>query len=354
MLDISFLLYSMDCTVLSDILSCAGASPFSSPTSQQASGGVSLLALQDIVATVQLQNATAADISIAAATSESGVRQPDSEQATQSTAGAGRNPAGANPKAGKQAGALRKQATISPRSKSEAPRRKVIKAGLELDGLKAVFNEEAVFAACQIAADAVAMHEQLAPKPLPAASEQPASIASGPLDSLSSPEPNLKQQESTFAAPQKKAMSSPKSSKYQLEVSMRLSDLQSEMRLSELVCWDVHVQTISAAYGPRCAVIEGVSLSLNSARLISLGAAVITAHIPGVLEEPSPENSPWQIFPKAEGAEDLGRALTGAILPQRPEPDMDTGNDYDESLLESASLMNSVVTELDGEGEALS
>ena len=243
---------------------------------------------------------------------------------------------------------------MSPSGKQKAPARKLIKAGLELEGLKAIFDAEAIFAACQIAADAVAMHERLAPQRTPAAQAQQVSAAAGPLPSLGSPGQELKQAGPTAAAPPKKAGPSLKSSKYELVVSARLSDLQGEARLSELVSWGVHVQTVSAALGPRCAVIERATLSLNSAQLISLGAAVVTAHIPGVLEEPAPESSPWFIFSKAEGAEDLGRALTGAILPPsaRTLPFPERTPDFDESsLLESASHMNSIVTDLDAEGK---
>lgn len=272
----------------------------------------------------------------------------------QGTASADRNPAGAIPKGSTGSGPGARHAAVSPSGKQKAPARKLIKAGLELEGLKAIFDAEAIFAACQIAADAVAMHERLAPQRTPAAQAQQVSAAAGPLPSLGSPGQELKQAGPTAAAPPKKAGPSLKSSKYELVVSARLSDLQGEARLSELVSWGVHVQTVSAALGPRCAVIERATLSLNSAQLISLGAAVVTAHIPGVLEEPAPESSPWLIFAKAEGAEDLGRALTGAILPPsaRTLPFPERTPDFDESsLLESASHMNSIVTDLDAEGK---
>ena len=244
-------------------------------------------------------------------------------------------------------------ASVSPSAKQKAPCRKLIRAGLELEGLRAVLDTEAVFAACQIAVDAVAVHEKLVPEQR-LAQEQQASAAAGPINSLGSPRQELKQAGSMPAAPLRMAGPSLKSSKFELEVSARLSDLQGEARLSETVCWGVHVQAVSAALGPRCAVIERAALSLNSAQLISLGTAVLTAHVPGILEEPSPDNSPWLLFSRAEGAEDLGRAMTGAILPPRAraEPYPDRSPDYDESsLLESASHMNSVVTDLDAEGK---
>lgn len=324
---------------------------------------MSLLVVQDIMASVQLQPAPAASASAAAPAPETPRRRSENGQAPQPGAAttASRPPAEASAKssAGSQPG---KHTAISPGSKSEGPRKKVIKAGMELDGLRTVFDAEAVFAACQIAADAVSMQESLAPVPVLSAGEQqqPASAPSGPTDSSgdlrrdSKPAESQQARQATRAAtPQRKGGPSSKLSKYELQLSARLSDLQAEIRLSEMVCWGVHVQTVSAAYGPRCAVIERVSLSLNSAQLISLGAAVLTAHVPGILEEPTQENSPWLDFPKAEGAEDLGRALTGMILPPstRLEPDLDRGHDYDDGLLESASLMNSIVTDLNGEDD---
>ena len=313
-----------------------------------------LLALQDILATVQLQDAPIPTHPLPAPASESAAGQPEPEQAVQGAPSNGRNPAGADPKRSTEDSQGARHAALSPSGKQKAPARKLIKAGMELEGLRAVFDPEAVFAACQIAADAVAMHEKLAPQQPPAAPQQQVSAAAGPLPSLGSPGQEPKQAGPTAAALPRKAGPSPKSSKYELEVSARLSDLQGEARLSELVCWGVHVQTVSAALGPRCAVIERATLSLNSAQLISLGAAVVTAHIPGVLEEPSAESSPWLIFSKAEGAEDLGRALTGAILPPsaRAQPFPERTPDFDESsLLDSASHMNSIVTDLDADGE---
>ena len=46
--------------------------------------------------------------------------------------------------------------------------------------------------------------------------------------------------------------------------------------------------------------------------------------------------------------------MTGAILPPsaRMEPEPERLHDFDESLLESASLMNSMVTDLDGEDDS--
>ena len=334
----------------------AGASPFSTPKSQYVSPSVPLLALQDILATVHLQNAPHPSVPTPAPATEGTPGQPEHEQAPQRAASGGRYPAGAAPKGSAESSQGAKHAAVSPSAKRTIPGRKLVKAGLELDGLRAVFDAEAVFAACQIAADAVAMHEKLAAQRPRVAQEQQAGTAVGPLPSRGTPRQELKQTESPGAAPSKKPGLSLKSSRYELEVSARLSNLQGEARLSELVSWGVGVQTVSAALGPRCAVIEHAVLSLNSAELISLGAAVVTAHVPGVLEEPPPENSAWLIFPRAEGAEDLGRALTGTILPPgaRAEPYPERTPDLDESsLLESASLVNSMVTDMDAEGGPL-
>lgn len=331
----------------------AGASPFSTPHSQCASPSVPLLALQDILATVHLQDDPCPPSSTTAPAPGGTAGQPQHKQAAQGAASGFRDPAGAEAKGSGDNSQGAKPAAVSPSAKRTVPGRKLVKAGLELDGLRAVFDAEAVFAACQIAADAVAMHEKLALQHPPAAPEQQASTAVGPLTSLGTPRQALKQTDSTGAASSKKTGLSQKSSRYDLEVSARLSNLQGEARLSELVCWGVSVQTVSAALGPRCAVIEHATLSLNSAELMSLGAAVVTMHIPGVLEEPSPEDSAWLIFPRAEGAEDLCRALTGTILPPsaRAEPYPERTPDYDESsLLESASHMNSIVTDMDAEG----
>ena len=250
-------------------------------------------------------------------------------------------------------------ASISPGAKQEPSRKKLIKAGLELEGLRAAFNEEAVFAACQIAADAASMAQALTPQPAPAAEQQPIGAAERPSEGAqTSPrkhiQPDAQQARPAVRAGGQQKKAAAKSGKFVLELSARLSDLQAEVRLSEAVCWGVHVQTVSASYGARCLVVERVMLSLNSARLISLGAAVATVHLPGVLEAPDPENSPWLTIPAAENAEDLGRALTGAILPPsaRMEPEPERLHDFDESLLESASLMNSMVTDLDGEDDS--
>ena len=250
-------------------------------------------------------------------------------------------------------------ASISPGAKQEPSRKKLIKAGLELEGLRAAFNEEAVFAACQIAADVASMTQALAPQPAPVAEQQPIGAAERPSEGAQTsprkhPQPDAQQGRPAVRANGQQKKAAGKNGKYVLELSARLSDLQAEVRLSEAVCWGVHVQTVSASYGARCLVVERVMLSLNSARLISLGAAVATVHLPGVLEAPDPENSPWLTIPAAENAEDLGRALTGAILPPsaRMEPEPERLHDFDESLLESASLMNSMVTDLDGEDDS--
>ena len=338
------------------VLRCgAGASPFSTANSQHESASIPLLALQDIMATVQLQDAPGPTTSPPAPASEGSAGQLAHEPALQGLSSGSKIPAETDMKGiGGAPGS--KHASVPPSPEQKTPSRKLIRAGLELEGLRAVFDAEAVFAACQIAEDAVAVHEQLESAQRPAAQGQQASAAAGPNTSLGSPEQELKQAGSMPAAPLKRAGPSLKSSKYELEVSARLSDLQGEARLSETICWGVRVQAVSAALGPRCAVVDHVALSLNSAQLITLGAAVLTAHVPGVFKEPSPEKSPWLLLSRAESAEDLGRALTGAILPPRPraEPYPDRTPDFDESsLLDSASHMNSIVTDLDAEGEVM-
>ena len=327
----------------------AGASPFHSSASlQDASSSTSLLVVQDIMATVHLQNAPAAR---APSTASASGRQNEGVQLSQM----GKDPA--EPSAKGIAGPL-KHPAVSPNSKQEPQGSgKLIKAGLELDGLRAAFNAEAVFAACQIAADATSLQAALAPAASAVGTQEGAvSRVSG---SLSSPGRDAKtpeqQQHAARAAPaQKKAGFRGKSSKFQVELSVRLNDLQGEARLSETVCWDMRMRAVSAALAPRCAVLEGISLALNSAQLISLGAAVVTVSLPGVLEAPPPERCPWAMFPQAEGAEDLGRVLTGAILPPSARAQLEpigVPPDFDESQLESASLMNSIVTDMDGDGE---
>ena len=338
-------------TVLNALCCGAGASPFSSPNSQHAAPALPLLALQEIMATVQLQDTP--DIAASPPASEGAAGQPDNKQAMRGAASNARSPAASDPTRSTGSGQGRKQAPPSPSVKQKAQGPKRIKAGLELDGLRAVFDAEAVFAACQIAGDAVAMHSKLAAQGRPVAEELQASAAASLVPILGSPG-GQEPKQAVSAAPLKRAGPSQKRHKYEMEVRARLSDLQGEARLSELVCWGVTVQTVSAALGPRCAVIERVALSLNSAQLISLGAAVLTAHIPGVLEKATPEDCAWPAFPRAEGAEDLGRALTGPILPPsaRPGPFLERNPDYDESMIESASLMNSMVTDLDAEGRS--
>ena len=327
----------------------AGASPFGSPASLQgASSSASLLIVQDIMATVQLRNAPAAS---GPSTASASGRQSEGLQPPQM----GKDPAEHSAKG--IAGALKPPA-VSPSSRQEPQgSRKLIKAGLELDGLRAVFNAEAVFAACQIAADATSLQAALAPAANAGGTQEGAvSRVSG---SSSSPRrdakaPEQQQQAARAAPPQKKAGFRGKSSRFQVELIARLSDLQGEARLSEAVCWGVRMRVVSAALAPRCVVAEGISLTLNSAQLISLGVAVVTVSLPGVLEAPPPERCPWAMFPRAEGAEDLGRALTGAILPPSARAQLEPERappDFDESQLESASLMNSIVTDMDGDGE---
>ena len=325
---------------------------------------MSLLTIQDIMGTVKLQQAAAAaEISITAPTPGSpGIDQGQGQGANYGTTmNASRIEAETAARQGGPGSRTERQpgshASISPGM--ALPRKRLIKAGLELEGLRAAFNEEAVFAACQIAADAASMAHALAPQPALAAEQQPLSASERPSEgSQTSPrkhsQPDAQQAHVAARAGMQQKRAGAKSSRFVLEVSARLSDLQAEVRLSEAVCWGVHMQTVSASYGARCLVVERVMLSLNSAQLISLGAAVATVHLPGILEASDPENSPWLIFPAAELAEDLGRALTGAILPPsaRAEPEPERLHDFDESLLESASLMNSIVTDPDGEDDS--
>ena len=344
----------------------AGAPSCFAAASGQGASSVSLLAVQDIMGTVKLQQAAAAaEIPVTApASGTSGKDCAQGQGASIGTTSKAGNPE-VEAAAWQGGSGSRKErlpgshASISPGAKQEPSRKKLIEAGLELEGLRAVFNEEAVFAACQIAADAASMAQALALQPAPAAEQQPTGAAERPSEGAqTSPrkhsQPDAQQARTAVREGGQQKKTAAKNGKYVLELSARLSDLQAEVQLSEAVCWGVHVQTVSASYGARCLVVERVMLSLNTARLISLGAAVATFHLPSVLEAPDPESSPWLTIPAAENAEDLGRALTGAILPPsaRMEPEPERLHDFDESLLESASLMNSMVTDLDGEDDS--
>lgn len=211
---------------------------------------------------------------------------------------------------------------------------KALKVGVELEGLHASFEAEAVFAACRIAADVKAVRDLLISptnthqQPLisPTVQSEPSSPAGA------APSPAAKWKATVAAATGKSAAATkaatphasprappkkpPRAPKLALQLAARLADLRADMWLSDDVCWGVHIGAVTAAYAPRCAVVEQVTLTLNDAPLITLAAAVAAVQLPGILEPAAPEADPWAVFSAAEGESvaDLGRLLTGGSL----------------------------------------
>ena len=238
---------------------------------------------------------------------------------------------------------------------------KRLKVGVELEGLHASFDAEAVFAACQIAVDAKAVQDMLA-APADAALASPASVELAPVSERSEPpspaaaSPAAKWKATVAAATGKgapAAKASPRApvkkvpaAKLDLQLAARLGDLRGDMWLSDDVCWGIHIGAVTAAYASRCAVVERVTLTLNNAPLIHLAAAVAAVQLPGKLEPAAPAADPWAAFGGAEAgdAADLGRVLTGGSL-VAASPLAEAAAD-EHAALETASHVGSQVTDL--------
>ena len=205
---------------------------------------------------------------------------------------------------------------------------KTLKVGVELEGLHASFEAEAVFAACHIAADVKAVQDLLI-SPTPADQQllmSPTEQSEPSTPAGSAPSPAAKWKATVAAATAKSAAATPHASprappkkpprapKLALQLAARLGDLRADMWLSDDVCWGVHIGAVTAAYAPRCVVVERVTLTLNQAPLITLAAAVAAVQLPGVLDPAAPEADPWAAFAAVEGetVADLGRLLIGS------------------------------------------
>lgn len=265
------------------------------------------------------------------------VRSPSDAAAALGTSTAGRSQqqqqSGPSTEAKPAEGAQEAGAKLAG-SRARGSAAKALKVGVELEGLYASFEAEAVFAACHIAADVKAVRDLLISpidteqQPLMSPTEQSEpSTPAGP-----APSPAAKWKATVAAATGKSAAASkaatphasprappkriPRAPKLALHLAARLADLRAEMWLSDDVCWGVHLGAVTAAYAPRCAVVERVMLTLNDTPLITLAAAVAAVQLPGVLEPAAPEADPWAAFAAAEGESvaDLGRLLTGGSL----------------------------------------
>ena len=250
-----------------------------------------------------------------------------------------------------------KDARSSSRGTAETGSYQALEIGVELDGLRATFDAEAVFAACQIAADVQAVRQAISASAGPAASseaggleplaEQPAST-----EEAAAPSPRkaarMVSAGSSGAAgrkPARKASAQQQAKQALVDVRLkaRASDLAGEFALSEQVCWGVRVGAVSYTLAPRCAVVERCALALNQAPLLRLGAAVATLQLPGKLEAAPPEQCPWALFAAAAAADgsgssctgDLGRMLTGgsclAAAPDASAADIDSAAEAEDA-----------------------
>jgi hypothetical protein len=261
-------------------------------------------------------------------------------------------------------------ASRKPEPAPGAPSRQVAKVGVELEGLRASFIAEAVFAALQVAADVAALQAvpglpcEDAPSGVPSEAQSPASqvekgrgqgetmaairwreavtVATGKAPRLH-----------THSSPVSPSRKSPRKAKLDLRVDACLQDLQADMWLSDSVAWRVEIGSVAASYAARCAVIEHVALLLNDAPLIRLGAAVAAVQLPGILEEAAAKDSPWVTLSKAEDAASLGRALVGGPLVEAAH----VVQAAEEQIgIELGSQMGSIITDatLDEDGRTLS
>lgn len=233
---------------------------------------------------------------------------------------------------------------------------KVLKVGVELEGLRASFQAEAVFAACSIAADVKAARDLLAG---PAEAAAPAAAAISETTPSSEPTTPAAKWRATVAAATGKSVAStgaassrggarkerPRAPKLDLQLAARLADVQADMWLSEQVCWAVHIGAVTAAYAPRCAVVESLTLTLNEAPIIHLGAAVATVQLHGVLPSAALEADAWALFGSAEAeaaADGLGRLLTGgSLVAASPLAEAAAGDEH--AAVETASHVDSQV-----------
>ncbi len=242
--------------------------------------------------------------------------------------------------------------------RARAAAAKVLKVGVELEGLRASFEAEAVFAACSIAADVKAVQDSLAG---PAEAAAPAAAAVVETAPSSEPTtPAAKWRATVAAATGKSVVSAGAASsrgggprkdrprappKLDLQLAARLADVQADMWLSEQVCWGIHIGAVTAAYAPRCAVLESLTLTLNEAPIVHLGAAVATVQLPGVLPSAAPEADAWALFGSAEAeaaADGLGRLLTGgSLVTASPLAEAAAGDEH--AALETASHVDSQV-----------
>lgn len=261
--------------------------------------------------------------------------------------------------------------------KADTAAQKCAKVGVELEGLRIIFSAEAVFAALQIAADVTAVQDSLrptetAPHPTASAIEQPGTTSMA--NEASTPKAasaKLSRRDSlaavkwraTVAAATGKTVSAqgytprrhpPSKPRLDIRFDACLSDMQAEMWLSDQVTWGMHIASFAASYAARCAVIEGVTLLLNHAPLIRLGAAVAAGHLPGFLEEAAPLSSPWVILgkPEAAAAARLGRALVGGSLVEASPVAEEAAEGEHLVGLESASQMGSIITDVTFDDDA--
>lgn len=366
----------------------AGSGAHATVPAAQADRTAALLVIQEMLATAQLLPVGAPSLTqvpdtrkqgpdVAAPEADQDARRGPSRSASDAAAALNSLPAGRQ----QQPHAADTKPSEGPQETSSKPAvgrpcaaaAKTLKVGLELEGLHASFDAEAIFAACQIAADVKAVQAVLAAPvvaarvSLPSTEPAPASERSEP-PSPAAASPAAAKWKATVAAATGKAAAaakgmphasprgSPKKAsrapKLDLQLAVRLGDLRGDMWLADDVCWGVHIGAVTAAYASRCVVVERVTLTLHDAPLIHLAAAVATVQLPGALEPAAPDADPWAAFgsAEAEDAADLGRVLTGGSL-VAASPLAEAAAD-EHAELEVASHVDSQVTDLtldDGE-----